>query len=653
MERCEVSGQDSQVCVAEGSRIRTVRAAVLACAARWLGSRYLPVVLVVAAVAVSLPAVGRGLLNDDYMQRAILMGPSPFVERLAAKGLAPDGSGSLGPILSDLYIAVAPGLNLEALTAYGALPWWTYEGYRVAFWRPIAALTYWLDYQLFPDSVALMHVHSILWFALVVWLLTALYRRFIDAAPVAGLAAVLFLLDDASFFPTMWLANRNLLICLTFAILSILLHDRWRRDRWLAGAVLAPLSLLLSVLSAEAGIATVAYLFAYEAALMTGRWRNRLLALAPAAGVIVVWRLLYNVLGYGASGGGFYFDPVREPIGYIVAFFQRVPFLLGGQWTTIPPELYSFFPPTDKAVLWLVLCVLTVLIPLLLWRYLRAHRRARFWLLGMVLAAVPFCATLPMSRSLLFVAIGAFGLIAEFVAGWLAESWDDTGQVTRVQAVYARPAWLWGSARNLFVLFVVVHIPVAAATRLAAPCVTDQMEQRVAGTMDLGPMEGVDRQDLVVVNAPNPASFLYEPFLRASEEQTLPRGFRILTPGFGAVEVVRPTANALSVRSVSQSLFDCQKEGERVDFVFFYRHLSDVRGPGNPLKAGDRVRLECMTAEVRSVDARGLPLEVAFEFDVPLEDASLRWIWWDWDDHQYKTFTPPPVGGSRTLVGPF
>ena len=347
MERRDELGQDGRVDTAKPSANRTVRAAILACTARLLGSRYVPAILAVAAVAVSLPAVGKGLLNDDYMQRATVLGPSPFLDRLAPTELVPDGPMGLRRVLADLYIAVDPEQNFDALRAYGALPWWTYAGYRVAFWRPVAALTHWLDHRLFPDSLALMHLHSILWFAAVVWLVAALYRRFIDAAPVAGLAALLFLLDDGSYFPTMWLANRNLLICLFFGILSVVLHDRWRRDRWRPAALLAPVCLSLSLLSAEAGIATVAYLFAYEATLMAGRWRGRVLALAPAVGVVVLWRMIYNVLGYGASGGGFYFDPVREPVDYILASLQRAPFLLAGQWTTIC-LLYTSPSPRDR-----------------------------------------------------------------------------------------------------------------------------------------------------------------------------------------------------------------------------------------------------------------------------------------------------------------
>lgn len=652
-ERNEESDRDRQTFVGKLSWIGTAWAAVIRCAFRGLGWRFLPLILVLGAIAVSLPAIGTGLLNDDYMQASLLTGPSPFVERLSERGLAPDGSGELGTVLSDLYISVAPKGNLKALRAYGALPWWTYKGYRVAFWRPVAALTYWLDYRLFPHSPAFMHVHNIFWFAVVIGLAGLLYKRLIGVVPVAALAMLLLVLDDSSFFPTMWIANRNLLISLSFGLLAVILHDRWRREHWRPGAVLAPLSLLLSVLSAEAGITTMAYLFAYEATLTTGRWKSRLAALAPAAVIIVAWRLIYNLLGYGASGGGFYFDPVREPLGYILAFLQRAPFLLAGQLTTIPPELHSFMPPKTRTILWLVLCVLTVLILLGLWRFFRVHRRARFWLLGTILAVVPFCATLPMSRSLLFVAVGAFGLIAEYIAGWRAEIWNAPDGVVRLQRVYRAPIWIWGSARNLFVLFVVVHIPFAAVTRYMAPELTAQMQQKVARTMDLGPTEDLGRRDLVVVNAPNPASFLYEPYILAYEGRTLPRTMRVLTPGFGEVEVTRLSTNVLAVKSISRSLFDCQQKEQRTDFVFFYRYLSDVRGPDHPLEVGDRVNLERMTAEVRAVDARGFPREVAFEFAVPLEDASLKWLWWNWDKQQYQEFVPPPVGEAVTLVGPF
>jgi hypothetical protein len=90
-----------------------------------------------------------------------------------------------------------------------------------------------------------------------------------------------------------------------------------------------------------------------------------------------------------------------------------------------------------------------------------------------------------------------------------------------------------------------------------------------------------------------------------------------------------------------------------MDFVFFYRYLSDVRGAGHPFHAGQRVTVPRMAVEILAVDERGLPVEAAFEFDVPLEDASLKWLCWNWDRKRYEAFDVPAVGGGRELVGPF
>lgn len=589
----------------------------------------------------SLPALREGFLTDDYMQRAVLVGPSPMTDRLASVGLAPKGSGRLPSVLSDLYVAVSPETNLEPLRTYGALPWWTYEGYRVAFWRPVASLTYWLDYRLFPDTPAWMHLHSMLWFAACVFVVALLYRRYIDAAWIAGLAGLFFVLDDSTFFPTMWLANRNLLVCLLFAVLTLITYDRWRRDGWRPGVVVAPLCLFASVLSAEAGIATCAYLFAYEVTLTRGRWSRRLSALLPSVAVIFTWRLLYNVLGYGASGGGFYYDPVREPAGYALVVLERIPFLLAGQWTTLPPELHSFMPFWSKMLIWSIMTVVAIGFPLLMRAFLKSHARARFWLLGMYLSALPFCATIPMGRSLAFIAVGAFGLSAEFVADTKRQASWMPRRRWRVEPI------LW-----LATVFVFVHGPFALFFRITAPGTEARMEEEAAKVTKIGSWQGMEQQDLVVVNAPDPIVFLYEPFARSHDGRTLPRSVRTLAPGFGEVEVERTRPQQLVVRSVEDTLFDCQRNG-RPDFVYFYHYLSDVRGPGYPLQVGQRVTLPGMTARVQRVDSRGFPVEVTFDFDVPLEDASLHWLWWDWDNDLYKPFDIPPVGQAKRLVGPF
>jgi hypothetical protein len=607
-----------------------------------MGGRRWPIVLTLAAVVVSLPALKGGLLNDDYCQRALLVGPSPFLDRLSNVGLMPDGSGSLSTALADQFVAVDPEGNLKKLKAYGALPWWTCDDLRVAFWRPVASLTHWADHRLFPNSIELMHLHSILWFAAVVLAVCILYRRLIGPGWIAGLAALIYLLADFSYFPTMWLANRNVLISLFFGSVTLILHDRHRsQGSRRLGFVAAPACLLLSLLSAEAGIATMAYLLAYEVVLRRDRWADRVWALAPFVVVTIGWRTAYNVLGYGASGGGFYLDPVREPMRHALAVLDRAPFFLSGQWTTLPPEFYSMLSGTSQRILWGGLLLLAVAIPAAIWPFLRANRRARFWWTGMYLSVLPVCATVPMSRALVFIAVGAFGLVAEFVGGWQQK-------VDWVPTFGWRRRLIWALA----VISLVGHLPWAVVRRAMVPKMTSRLERRVTRTMAIGLLSWGRGGDLVLVNTPNPSAFLYDPFRNAYKGKPLPGGVRTLAPAFGALEVSRTQPRRLVVRAVSRSLLDCPDYGW-LHFVFFYQRLSNVRGTDRPMQAGQRIVLPRMTVELMRVDDRGSPVEAAFDFPVPLEDSSLQWIYWDWRLRDYAVFRVPGIGEAVTLVGPF
>jgi hypothetical protein len=283
-----------------------------------------------------------------------------------------------------------------------------------------------------------------------------------------------------------------------------------------------------------------------------------------------------------------------------------------------------------------VVVVLIVLLPLVC-----KDRLARFWLLGMYLSVVPVCATVPMSRNLLFVAIGAFGLMAQFTAGLLTKKdWLPTYR-------------LWRSAAwTLCTLLLIVHLPVAAGARISTPIMTSFLAKNVKSTMEIGSLEGSENQDLVVVNAPNPASFLYMPFLRAYEGQPLPRAIRVLAPGFGPLEIIRTGDNSVVLRARGGNLLT-GREKDSIDFVYFYRYVSDVRSASHPLQPGDRVELPRMSADVIAVDESGVPTEVLFKFPVSLEDSSLRWLHWDWKKDRYAPFKVPAVGEQAQVKGPF
>jgi hypothetical protein len=112
----------------------------------WLSHPRWPLIAGVLAIAVTLPALWTGLVADDYIHRAMLLRLPGFVTE-------PLGLFSFVP-------ATDAG---EAIPSFG-LPWWTAPDLRLAFWRPVTALTHGVDYAMWPDAPWLMHLQSLLWY---------------------------------------------------------------------------------------------------------------------------------------------------------------------------------------------------------------------------------------------------------------------------------------------------------------------------------------------------------------------------------------------------------------------------------------------------------------------------------------------------------
>ena len=603
-----------------------------------LGYKRLSLILAGLTILTSLPALWSGLLNDDYPQQIELSSPNQVHESLDEVGLGVEGPGDFKVLLPKLFIAVGPNKNKQALLDYGALPWWTSPDYQVSLLRPLAVVTHWLDHRLLGGAILLMHLHNLLWLALLVWGVGRLYGHLMPIASVAGLAAVLFALDDNHYFPVMWIANRNQLMALCLGVLTIWLHDQWRQKGCWKAVVLAQISLAGSLLCAEAGIATFAYLFAYEVTLDRARWFKRGLALVPAVVLILIWRHAYNVAGYGARGGGFYFDPASDPVAFARAALERGPFLLVGQWLSLPPELFVFIHdqvrgPWVLGVAALAMAVLLAMVPLL-----KRDAVARFWLIGMVCSIVPVCAAVPMGRNLLFAGIGGFALIAQFIHAVC------TGQGRIWFAGRSGQVVIWVVAG----LLLLIHLPLGTMAKVAAPWVTAGMTEEMGATLDLGDLSQATGRELAVLNPPNPASFLYVPYQRAWHEQSLPSAIHQLVPGYNPLEIERTAAEDLVIRSLGADLLHC-KQTTRLDIVSFYRYLSDFSGPLLQFEAGQSLGQGPLQVKILSVDGAGQPLVV--QVNGPLED--LVWLVWDWKKERFLDFSLPNVGEIQTIRGPY
>ena len=619
----------------------------VAVAKRALEHKHMPAIIAALAAVIMLPALNAGLIQDDLLHRVRVVEPSQLPEQFHATGLIGDDAGTVSAAMRDMHSFARTEQDVWKLMDSGMCPWWTAEGWRGANWRPLDSFTHWLDYRLFPNSPPLMHVHNIIWFAGLVFLLALLYRQLMTPVWMAAVAAILYTIDDSNYFPAMWIANRNLLLALFFSILTLLLHHKWRDHDSLASGIAAPFTLLLSLLSTEAGIATFAYLFAYALIIDRGGKMRRVASLIPSFIVIVGWRIIYNSLGYGARGSGFIIDPGREPIRYLKAVVERAPALLAGQWGATPAEFVSAI--SDYAARWYLLVavlflalILVALVPLL-----RENRVARFWFVGMLLCVLPICATIPMNRNLLFVAIGAFALVAQFIGGLFAkQDWAPKSRFWRV------PAWI------LCVALIFTHVGFTAVSRAKAPGMIPSVLKAFYSTVRVDPPEDLTDKTLVVVNAPNPLLFMALPAFRAYWDEPLPERTRLLSPGFTPLKITRTGDRTLLVEAQAGNIMSVDKSRKdfKPSFAYFYNRLSSLFRPEDmPFQVGQKTDLRDMSAEVVAIDSNGQPTKVLFDFAVSLDDPALVWFKWTWKNGRgsYSKFEIPAVGQESQTNGPF
>lgn len=566
-------------------------------ARRWLEARSFPPMLALVAVALTLPALATGWHFDDYLHRAALAG---------------SGAQTLDSALNKLFVFMdGDPARTQRLIESGELPWWALPQGKNAFWRPIAGLTHWLDDQLWPRSPLLMHAHSLLWFGLLVAVVALLYRRLIGAGWIAGLAALLYALDDARGYAVSWIANRNALIATLCCCLALIAHDRWRRDgrRW--GGLAAPALLALGLLSAEAAVAMIGYLLAYALLLDRGDWRRRLISLLPTLLVTLVWRLIYRSLGYGAFGTS-YIDPGAEPLRFSAALAERGPVLLLGQWALPPAELYPFLTPPASWLLWLIALLVLALLVVILWPLLQQDRLARFWALGMLLATIPACGALPANRLLSLIGLGAMGLLARL----LVDLWPLHGS-------WRRASGLVLAAMHL------VCAPLLLPLTAYSPALFGAIEPPIRS---LPNDPSLTQQTAIFVTAPSFFSISYLPLIRSSAGLAVPARMRFLAPALAEVELSRPDTYTLLVRPAGGYLtgFDTVFRDRAVGFV-----------------AGQQIVLSDVVVSIARLTADGRPGEVAFRFAAPLESEALRWF--VWRDNAFVPFVPPPVGATIRL----
>ena len=561
------------------------------------------------AMLLMLPSLSAGLIGDDHL----------FRERLT--GLP--GEATPGTFFGLYIFADGQPAHVQALKDVGHFPWWGSGQLKLMFWRPLAELSHWLDYQLWPSSPALMHLHSLLWFGLLVGLLGRLYRM-LDPDPVrTTLSTLVFAVSSLHMLAVIWLAARNQLMAGCCLLVTVMAYHRWRQGGGLRHGLLAMLALGIGLACGEAAIATVGYLAAYALAFEQGKsWRGRLTALLPFIAIVVIWRLVYDQMGYGSHGSGGYIDPGQDPARFLLAMVKRLPTLLLAQLLGVSSSILHHLTSAGQA-LYALAAAATVGACALAGHHfgLWSTPLVRFLALGAVFALVPVCAAESHDRLLLNAEFGLSAVLATLFLSAASQR-----RMRPARGGIAR------AAGALVAVMMVVHLALFPIASLAAAALAGKVSgiftrDEPMSLVDVGP-EG--RDHVILVNPPRALFVGYYPFIRRSFGAPNPASLQALASGDGAL-----TMRVLDEHTMRLHAPEGFGDNLSRDIV------------KQPFRPGERMRAGRFVMTVESVSATGWPTTVLCRFDLPLHDPRLRFQAWQKD--RYEPFTLPEVGRSVTL----
>ena len=549
-----------------------------------LDSPNAPIALALLAFVLSLPSLGLGFQLDD---RTYL--------RLFAAGRSP------------LELLHEPPPALAHAKQLGVFAWWSGGDFTIHFLRPGAALSHWIEYQLWPNSAWLMHLTNCWMYMLLVAIVAFAYREVLPASPkLAGLAALMFTINDSHAQSVGWVASRHVVLATLFAMLAVLLHIRGQNrgsSRLRAASVVAT---ALALLSAEFGVAALAYLTAYAGVFASGSILARLKTIAPQLAVGGVWLAIYVALGCGVRDAAWYRDPVTAPVELLLQGAADLPMWLLSQLGGDVASAALVLPTWLARVLSLalVLPLLALITPTL-----KRSQPARFFALGMLLSCVFLFSTVPQDRLLLAASFGGFGWLACF----FGEVGEHSSALVRSGAGALRVPHLVVAPLMFVPMLGGVAAVDGAATALADAAATSGTRQTIA------------------VNVP--VELLTNAAWSARDASEVP--LHQLYAGFAKLSATRPDARTLELST----------EGAWGTRPIERMFTQSESMPGT----GETRTVAGMRVTVMEVDRRGLPNRVRFEFPDVLESPGRTWL--VWQDRRPAPWQPPAIG-ARVDVEP-
>ncbi len=612
-------------------------------------------VILLVTLATHFPSGFGSFIADDHMQWAMLKG-SPILQDLGFEKAATDK-----PLLqavqdgfhffSDRKGAGETTSTLDTYRQYGNVPWWSGEHISMVPFRPLAALTHWVDYTLFGDTLWLHQCHSLLYFLLLAALLHTLYRKFAghadsDVSPashamiIASLATLLMLVDFSLTRSFTWVVARNSFMACALGIASLLGFVRWREQGNLGWLLLSMLLFAIALLTAEAALSVAGYMGAYVLCMERKPLYRKALALLPVIAIIVLWRLGYSHAGFGALNIAQYIDPVRSPIQFASNFISVFPMIVFNQITGLD-SLIIFVHPHYQWVLialaWLVLILGTWLIR----DFLRNSAVDRFWYVGSVVAAIPGTALITAeSRTMTFVALGFFYMMAK----WTLSLYRQRDQWI--------PRWLSRAVVAWHLVIPLLLSTILTSGVLGYSQLATQHES-VSADIESG------KTGLVIVNPEMSGMLYYLPFEWAFRKLPVPGRMNVLTSGMESSDLTRVSEREFMISAPAGMPLTHNApihglSGEFPAFSALYTSMytqSFFTTPAQRMEVGEQILNADMRITVLQVNEVG-PTRLRIEFIGSESPDQKVWQWYDWEHREYRRLPALAINETRHFTGP-
>ena len=539
----------------------------------------------VLAILLALPSLTAPLLQDDVVHRGMLLDKATGVH--------------WSPL--ELYDFVGgPTRPASLMIDRGLLPWFTDDGLRLRFFRPLSSALIALEAKLFGERTWLARLHSLLWFLGILGLVAVLHRRVLSIS-TGRVATLIYAIAAGHALPVSWIAALHTLVCTALSLLAFWLHLRGREDGWHPGRWLSPVAFAVGLLGGEMTLGTVALVGAWEIFGRRDSMRERVLALLPVALLASIYLGWYGAVGYGARGSGAY-TGFGGGLSDALTVIRHFLILVGEMVAATPSDGFGLATARVQAAaaLWgaaMAIALMAVYRCALPYVDPRDAAAMRWMPVAAATAALPGALALVGGRVLTLALFPATGVVAVVLASGMAA---------------VRPRGLRTLTRAFMAVaiagFALGHFVVAPAFRAVIGVELARLAHEQDDlAMRMAPCPGV----MVLVAAADPTIATYVPATLALRNRG-PERLRVLSLA----------ASDHRIDNVTRTGFDLTTLGsDRVSNVWERLYRSA------PLPAGTRVALVGLDATV--VEVRdGSPVRVRFDFGEPLDSPHLCLFQW-------------------------